>query len=174
MPKQPNELYNVTITGHNSIPSYFNFSTQPDTIKPELNGVSCSPRNPSTSDIIVFNVDVYDNRSGIESVHFFISDNNFENYTYYTASNEFLENENNFTFNIDRYFPGDYSYIIVARDYANNTNIFYEEDFEFIIPEHIADYIFPISLIIVVALVGVSILSIYRRLQKYSRMNKLD
>ncbi|MFX0030840.1 MAG: C25 family cysteine peptidase [Candidatus Hermodarchaeota archaeon] len=174
LPKQPNELYNVTITGHNSIPSYFNFTAEPDTIKPELSGVSYSPRNPSTSDIIVFNVDVYDNHSGIESVHLFISDNNFENYSYYTASNEFLENENNFTFNIDRYLPGEYSYFIVARDYANNTNIFYEEDLNFVIPKHIAEYIFPISLIVVGALVGVSILSYFRSIQKSSRRDKLD
>ncbi|NVM37611.1 MAG: hypothetical protein HWN81_18600, partial [Candidatus Lokiarchaeota archaeon] len=31
VPAQENEVYNVTITGHNLIPSYFNFTTIPDT-----------------------------------------------------------------------------------------------------------------------------------------------
>lgn len=171
LPKQTNEFYNVTITGHNLKPSHFNFTTEPDTIKPELKKVSCSPRNPATSDIIGFNVDLEDDRSGIESIYLFISDNNFKNYTYFTASNDYLENDSSFIFNIDRNLPGKYSYFLVARDYANNTNIFYEQNFKFTISEPIANYIFPISLIAVVALVGVSILFIYRNIQRYSRMN---
>lgn len=175
LPKQSSEIYNVTITGHNLIPSNFTFTTNLDNIKPELKGIHYLPKVPSTSDMIVFDVDVYDNRSGIESVHFFISNNNFTNYTYYTASNDFLENESTFTFNIDRYLPGEYSYFIFARDYANNTNIFYEENFRFTISKPIIEYILPVALIVIVGIAGLSALSIYRSIQKYSRiMEKLD
>jgi hypothetical protein len=169
LPKQSNEHYNVTITGHNIIQSTFNFTADPDNIKPELSSVRCLPKVPSTSDMIVFDIDVYDNRSGIESVHFFISNNNFTNYTYYTASNDFLENIGTFRFNIDRQVPGDYSYFIFTRDYANNTNIFYEEDFKFTISKPLVEYIFPVALILVVGIVGLSTFSIYRNIQKYSR-----
>jgi len=170
LPKESNELYNVTITGHNLIPSRFDFTTDSDNIKPELIGVNCLPEHPSTSDMILFNVEAYDNRSGIESVHFFISNNDFENYTYYTSSNGFLDNENIFTFNIDRLYPGEYSYFIYTRDYANNTNIFYEETFKFTIPKHTADYILPISLIVIIGIAGVSAFTIYKGIKKYSRV----
>ncbi len=170
LPKESNELYNVTITGHNLIPSRFDFTTDLDNIKPELIGVNCLPEHPSTSDMIVFNVEAYDNRSGIESVHFFISNNDFENYTYYTSSNGFLDNENIFTFNIDRLYPGEYSYFIYTRDYANNTNIFYEETFKFTIPKHAADYILPISLIVIIGIAGVSAFTICKGIKKYSRV----
>jgi len=172
LPKQAYETYNVTITGHNLVKSTFNFTTDPDNIKPELNGVHCLPKVPSTSDMIVFDIDVYDNRSGIESVHFFISNNNFTNYSYYSASKDFLESESTFRFDIDRYLPGEYSYCIFTRDYANNTNIFYEENFKFTIPKHIVDYIFPVALIAIVGIIGLSTLSIFRNIQKYSRTIK--
>ena len=175
LPKQPNELYNATITGHNLKPSYFNFTTGSDNLKPELNGIQCLPKVPSTSDMIVFDIDVYDNRSGIESVHFFISNNNFTDYNYYSASNDFLENESTFRFDIDRYLPGEYSYFIFTRDYANNTNIFYEENFKFTISKHIVEYIFPVALIAIAGIAGLSTLSIFRNIQKYSRtMEKIE
>jgi hypothetical protein len=169
LPRQASEVYNVTITGHNLIPSYFNFTTSLDDIKPELIGVNCLPEHPSTSDIIDFNIEVYDNRSGIESVHFFISNNEFENYTYYTSSNSIHENENVFSFNIGRFTPEDYSYFILIRDYANNTNIIYQDTFGFTIPNHIIDYILPISLIVIVGIAGVSTFIIYKGIKKYSR-----
>jgi hypothetical protein len=155
----------VTITGHNLIPSHFNFTTYSDTIKPELNRVSCLPQNPSTSDMMVFNIETYDNRSGIESVHFFVSDNDYENYKYYSISNEFLENEDTFMFNIDRYSPGEYSYFIVARDYANNTNVFYEPHFTFTISKPLIDIIFSITIIIIIGIVGLTTLLVYKSIR---------
>jgi len=163
-------VYNVTITGHNLIPSYFNFTSSIDDVKPELIGVNCLPDHPSTSDILFFNVEANDNRSGIESVHFFISNNDFENYTYYTSSNGFLNNESVFTFNVDRLHPGDYSYFVFVRDYANNTDIFYHENFRFTIPKPIIDYILPIALIVIIGIAGVSIFTVYNSIQKYSRV----
>ena len=170
LPKQANELYNVTLTGHNLIPSYFNFTSSIDDIKPELTGINCLPEHPSTSDIINFKIEAYDNRSGIESLYFFISNNNFENYTYYTSSNSIQENENVFTFNIGRLSPGKYSYFIYIRDYANNTNVFYQQNFRFTIPKRMVDYMLPISLIVIVGVVGFSTFMIYKGIKTYSRV----
>jgi hypothetical protein len=170
LPKQSFESYNVTITGHNLIKSTFNFTTVSDNIKPELNYIQCLPKVPSTSDMIVLDIDVFDNRSGIESVHLFISNNNFTNYTYYTASNGYLEDEKTFRFNIDRYLPGEYSYFILTRDYANNTNIFYEPQFKFAISSHIVEYIFPVALIGIVGIIVLAIHSVFINIKKYARI----
>ncbi|MFW9939586.1 MAG: C25 family cysteine peptidase [Candidatus Thorarchaeota archaeon] len=170
LPKQANEEYNVTITGHNLIPSYFNFTTSIDDIKPELTGINCLPEHPSTSDIINFNIEAYDNCSGVESVHFFISNNDFENFTYYTSSNSIQENENVFSFNIGRLSPGVYSYFIFVRDYANNTDIIYQDSFRFTIPKNMVDYLLPISLFVIVGIAGVSIFTIYKGIKKYTRI----
>ncbi|MFW9824831.1 MAG: C25 family cysteine peptidase, partial [Candidatus Thorarchaeota archaeon] len=94
LPKQANEAFNVTITGHNLIPTYFNFTTLPDDFDPIMSDIECIPNNPSTSDTIYLNLDVEDNHSGMESLYLFLSSNNFQNYTYFRLSNTFLENEN--------------------------------------------------------------------------------
>ena len=56
LPVQANEFYNVTITGHNLIKSHFNFTTLSDNNKPQLLGVECNPKYPSTSDNIFFTI----------------------------------------------------------------------------------------------------------------------
>ncbi|GAH89746.1 unnamed protein product, partial [marine sediment metagenome] len=66
--------------------------------------------------------------------------------------------------------PGEYSYFIYTRDYANNTNIFYEETFKFTIPKPIIDYILPVSLIVIIGIAGVSAFTIYKGIKKYSRV----
>jgi len=170
LPKQANEVYNVTITGHNLIPSYFNFTTSIDDVNPEFHEISYLPKNPSTSNIISFSVEVSDNRSGVESVCLFISNNNFKDYTYFISSNGFLDNESVFTFNVDKLHPGDYSYFVFARDYANNTDIFYHEKFRFTIPKPIIDYILPIALIVIIGIAGVSAFTIYKGIKKYARV----
>ncbi|MBA7699772.1 hypothetical protein ES703_108475 [subsurface metagenome] len=170
IPAQATEIYNVTLTGHNLIPSNLSFITLSDNIKPEIIGVNYIPEHPLTSEKMVFNVETYDNRSGIESVYLFISDNDFEDYIHYTSSNDFLENEDVFTFTIDRLHPGEYSYFIYTRDYANNTNIFYEETFKFTIPKPIIDYILPVSLIVIIGIAGVSAFTICKGIKKYSRV----
>ncbi len=170
VPTQDNEIYNVTITGHNLIPSYFNFETYPDNNKPELLGIDFTPTKPSTSDKVAFNVEVIDNQSGIESVYLILSRNNSIDYSYYGLSNEFDENDDIFTFNIDRLVPGVYSYFIVARDYANNTNVFYNSTFTFSIPKPIIDYILPVSVYLIIAVGGISFFILFNGLQKYSRI----
>lgn len=168
VPAQVNETYNVTITGHNLIPSYFNFSTLSDNIKPELSSFEYVPQNPSVSDNICFNIEIYDNQSGIESVYLLISEDNFNNFTYYKLSNSIQENKKNFEFIINKLEPGDYSYMIVARDYANNTNIFYNGTFIFQIPTPIIKYMLTVFLIIIIGIVAVSVIFVVYGIKKHS------
>lgn len=170
IPAQENEVYNVTITGHNLVPSYFNFTTLVDNTLPDLHNIEYSPEKPSTSDKIQFNIEAHDDHSGIESVFLLVSMNNFENYTYYQLKNDYQENEDTFTLSMERLKPGDYSYFVVARDYANNTNVFFSETFTFTIPERMIDYVLIVSVILVIGIVGVSAFIVYKGIKKYSRM----
>ncbi len=170
LPAQANETYNVTITGHNLIPTYFNFTTLPDNSKPDLIGLNRIIENPSTSDRVNFNIEAYDNYSGIGSIYLLLSDNNFENYTYFSISNELLENQNVFTLTTDKFKPGQYSYSIVLRDYANNTQLFQDNTFKFTIPKPLIEYILPVSLIFIVGIIGVSIVLVYKGIRRYSRI----
>jgi hypothetical protein len=170
VPAQENEFYNVTITGHNLIPSYFNFTTLPDLNDPEMTKVELIPQNPSTSNNIVFNIDAYDNQSGIECVYVFLSKDNFSAYTYYGTSNNFDENDITFSIDIGRLGAGSYSFFIFTRDYANNTKVFYNIMFSFSIPAPLIDYIFFITIIMITAVVCVSIFLLFKGLRRHARI----
>lgn len=165
---QANEFYNVTITGHNLIPSYFNFTTITDDTKPELVKVSYVPRNPSPSEEISFNLEFSENKSGIESAYLFISGNNFKDFMYYSQSNGLLESESEFRIAIDKLIPGDYSYFVFTRDYLNNSKVFSDEAFKFTITKPLIDYVLPVSLIIIIGIAGISAFTVYKSIQKYS------
>ena len=170
VPTQVNETYNVTITGHNLIPSYFNFTTLSDDNKPEFSRLEYVPENPSVSDNMCFNIEIYDNQSGIESVYLLISEDQFNNFTYYKLSNSFQEDERNFEFIINKLEPGNYSYMIVARDYANNTDVFYNETYTFQIPKPLINYMLNISLIIIISIVAISVIFVVYGIKKHSRI----
>ncbi len=172
IPAEENEIYNVTITGHNLKTSNFNFKALPDSTSPRLFGIECNPKNPKTSDMTTFNINVHDNKSGIESAFIFLSKNNFIDYTYYGLANSIEENKDLIPIKTERLTPGKYSYCIVLRDYANNTEIFYNSGFIFSIPQHIINYIAPFSLVLIIAIVGVSVVTLYTGLKKYSRIFK--
>jgi len=172
LPAQENKFYNVTITGHNLVPSYFNFTTLPDNSKPQLLGLECIPENPTTSKIITFNIEAHDNRSGLESSYIILSKNNFTDVTYFGLSNNFEENSETFSINAERLTPGEYSYFIFVRDYANNTNIYYDSTFEFTIPTPMIDYVLLVSIVMIIAIVGISVFILYRGIQKHSRIVK--
>ncbi|MFX0000243.1 MAG: C25 family cysteine peptidase [Candidatus Hermodarchaeota archaeon] len=172
VPAQANELYNVTITGHNLIPSYFNFTTLSDNVLPQLLGIGWSPKSPTISDITTFNIETDDNKSGIECVYVYLSKNNFIDYKYYGIANSIEENNELLSIITERLTPGEYSYFIVSRDYANNTALFYNSDFYFSIPKPIIYYIIPVSLVIVIAIVGISFLILYNGLKMYSHIFK--
>jgi len=175
LPVEENEYYNVTITGHNLIPSYFNLETNADYEKPQLLEVSTTPKNPSISNNIYLNVQASDNYSGIESVFLFISNDNFQKFSFYQLSNDLLENENSFAFDLGRLKPNEYAYSIIVRDYANNTQIFNNDGFRFIIAKPIMDYVLPTSLVLIIGVAGISVFITYKGIQKYSEIaRKID
>ncbi|MFX1455094.1 MAG: C25 family cysteine peptidase [Promethearchaeota archaeon] len=171
LPPEANETYNVTITGHNLIPTYYNFTTISDTSVPELLTLNRIPKNPMTSDLINFNVEIIDNNSGIESTYLILSEDNFESYSYYSVKNRLFENQNSFTIAINKLKPGKYAFSIISRDYANNSKIFQDNGFFFSVPNPILDYFLPVSLIIII---GVSVIAVYlffKGLRRYKRYN---
>ncbi len=172
IPAEENKIYNVNITGHNLIPSHFNFTALPDNTSPQLFGIECSPKNPKTSDMTTFNIEAHDNKSGIESAYIFLSKNNFIDYIYYGLSNSIEEDKDLIPVKTERLTPGEYSYFVVLRDYANNTDIFYNSSYIFSIPQNIINYIAPFSLVLIIAIGGVSVSTLYTGLRKYSRIIK--
>ncbi len=172
VPAQENEVYNVTITGHNLIPSYFNFSTIPDTTNPQLLGIDITPERPTTSNQITFRIETYDNNSGIECVYILLTKNNFNTYSYYGSINNYEENNEVFTITTERLNSGKFSYCIVSRDYANNTYLFYQSGFNFSVSETLINYILITSTFLVVAVIGISIFTLFKGLLKYSRLVK--
>ena len=167
-----NENYNVTITGHNLIPSYFNFTTLPDNDDP-FPEVDCSPSIPSTLSNVYFNIKTNESKSGIESIYVFLSNNSFDNYTIHLLSNGYKQNESAFKLELNKLDPGlhEYSLIIVARDYVNNTKSFVST-FSILIKTPITDYILIIASILIVGLTGISVIVVYTGIQKYSSIYK--
>ncbi|KKN17111.1 hypothetical protein LCGC14_0969120 [marine sediment metagenome] len=166
---QKNEFYNVTITGHNVVRSTYNFTTLPDNEKPELQRIQITPKKPSTSDKITLEIDFMENGSGIESVYVILSKNGFQDFSYYSQSSVLIEEGNDIKVTIDQLLPDDYSFFIFARDYANNTNVFYDDSFKFSIPKPIIDYILPISIVVIIGIVGYSSYAVFRSIGKHSR-----
>ncbi len=172
VPAKANELYNVTITGHNLIPSYFNFTTLTDEDNPILLGSECSPLNPKTSIITTLNIEAHDNKSGIECVYLFLSKNNFTDYTFYGLSNSINENKEIFSIDTEKLTPGKYSYLIFARDYANNTIIFQDSSFTLLIPNPLMNYISTISMITIIGVIGISVYVTYYGLKKANHIER--
>jgi len=157
LPAEANENYSVIITGHNVIPSYFNFTTLPDLDIPDLIDVNQTPLDPSAADNLLFTFNASDNHSGIESVFFLMSKNNFSDFSMHRLFNDFNENKQEFNITLNKLEPGEYSYLVITRDYTNKTSIFYEEGFNFIIPKPFIDYVLIVASIMIVGLVGISI-----------------
>jgi hypothetical protein len=170
LPPLANETYNVTITGHNLVQTNFSFTTLPDTTKPEFIGSECIPKDPLTSDSIYFNIETFDNYSGIESVYILLSDNNFENYNYFSISNGLLEDQSLLTLNIDKVKPGEYSYCFISRDYANNSQIIQNSGFKLTIPKPLMDFILPMSLILITGITGLSVYLIFKGIRRFARI----
>ncbi|MHA1343067.1 MAG: C25 family cysteine peptidase [Promethearchaeota archaeon] len=135
LPLQIGEKYNVTITGHNLIPSYFNFTTIEDTEDPKINSINIDPEEPTDEDKITFTVNAEDN-SGIDNVFLIITDNDFieGSYTIYTMS-ETSQSNNDFEYKISSLEKGDYSYLVIARDRKNHTVMLYDDSFTFEVVE---------------------------------------
>jgi len=169
LPAETNENYSVIITGHNVIPSYFNFTTLPDTDFPELLSVDYTPPNPTTLENILFSFNASDNHSGIESVFLLLSKNNFTDFSLDRAQNEYRENSQEFSIMLSKLEPGEYSYLVITRDYTNKTSIYYEDSLEFLIPNTVTDYVLLIISIMVLGLVGVSIAVVIVGLKRHKK-----
>ncbi len=173
IPAQANENYNVTITGHNLIPTYFNFTTLPDSIAPEFLDDKTTPKDPTVSDNILFDAEVIDLQSGVQSVYLLHSKNDdFDNYKYYEMSNSFKDDIEDYKCTIDKLKPGDYYFLLLARDWANNIEILDDHSFKISIPVPIMDYILIITSLMIVGVVGISALVIYKKNKEYFQLLK--
>jgi hypothetical protein len=168
VPVQENEYYNVTITGHNLVPTYFNFTTLPDNYDPQLTTVEIDPDTPSASDNIIFNINAFDNRSGIESIHIFLSKDNFTTYSYFSGFNTIGNNMQHFTIEIGKLGAGDYSYLVFIRDYANNTRVFQELDYKLLVTTPMIDYLLIVTVFIIIGIIGISSFLLFKGLRKRS------
>ncbi len=175
LPAQAYENYNVTITGHNLIPTYFNFTTLPDNSKPNFIDEKCTPKDPTVSDNICFEIEVDDSESGIENVYLLQSkDKDFETFSYYKMVHRFEDNKDEFKYTINKLDPGKYYFLVVARDWANNKEILEDKSFKILIQNPIMDYVLVTSLIMVIALLCISIFTSYNGRKQYQRkINKL-
>lgn len=131
IPALGNKTYNVVVTGHNVVPSYFNFNTLLDEIEPEIYDLKINKKTFNRSEPIYFDVKARDSISGVEKVFIVISKDNFSNYNMYEMKNHSGGNNNQFECFVDDLEPGVYSYLSIARDYANNTAILYNKNYNF-------------------------------------------
>jgi len=132
IPALRDNAYNISITGHIIKPSYFNFKPLLDTIEPQINNLQMRPNRINETTAIYFKVEAYDAHSGIENIFLLISNDNFENFKFYTMEKHIQGNEG-FEFLINSLTPGKYSYLVVARDFANNSGVLFDESFNFIV-----------------------------------------
>jgi hypothetical protein len=172
LPPQSNETYNVTITGHNLIPSSFNFTTKEDTDLPELINYECNPHSVTVNDNLCFNFISQDNHSGIESIFIALTKNNFQDYTLFRVGNSFNENFKDFNITLNKLKPGDYSYAFLVRDYANDTNLYIDSSFQFKIEIPMSYYIIIISLITIVSIVAFSIFFTIFKLKNFNQSDR--
>jgi len=87
-------------------------------------------------------------------------------------SNSFKDDKEDFKCTIDKLKPGDYYFLLLARDWANNVEILDDNSFKISIPVPIMDYILIITSIMIVGVVGISALVIYKKNKEYLRVLK--
>ena len=168
-PCEAYENYSAIITGHNIVPSYFNFTTLPDTDMPELRTVNHFPLNPTAIDNIAFSFNASDGHSGIESVFLVLSKNNFSDFSLTRLQNGFNENKQEFYVTLNKLEPGEYSYLVITRDYTNKTSIFYEDNLKFSIPKLITDFVLVVVSIMIIGLVGISVVAVIIGMKRHKR-----
>ena len=172
LPPGAHENYSVIITGHNVIPSHHNFTTLPDTNNPMILDVSHSPLTPTVSDNLEFSIQANDSHSGIESIFIVISENNFIDYSIRRLANNYNENNEYFELILNKQVPGSYSYLIVARDYLNKTNLLFNDSFTFAIQKPFTDIVLITTSVLIIGLVGVSSLIVLIHLKKHDENHR--
>jgi hypothetical protein len=161
-------IYNVTITGHNYVPSYFNFTTLADVNSP-FPSINSTSEIPTTFTNIHYDIYTNESESGIECIYSFISINGFDSYSTYFISNDYQEKNSILEIIMDKLDPGkyDYSFYIFARDYANNTQL-YSPFISFYIITPLTDYILICASILIIGFACVSIYILKSGIKKYS------
>lgn len=165
-------LYNVTITGHNIIASNFNFRTTSDSTIPELEEFSYTPKNPTVSDNLNLTIQAEDAQTGIESVHAIISNDNFSTFSMKELSCSSNGSKNQYQCDLDKLEPGEYSLMILARDMANNTAIFYNQSLKMIIPKPIIDYVLNVSFYFIIGILGFAFYIIYYQFKSFKKLEQ--
>jgi len=161
IPHDVGKTYNYTISGHNLIPTTFNFTTISDETDPVINQCIRLPENPTISTNLNFHIEVNESETGTESIFVLLSKTNFKDYFYYQIKNDYNQNENNFSIVIHKLEPGYYKYCIFVRDYNNNSNIEYNNSFEFRINNPITDYFLIGGLFMMGAVIIASLFRVY-------------
>ncbi len=169
IPALEDKTFNVTITGHNTIPSSLIFTLELDVLSPEIYNLQMSPKNPNVSSTIQFSINVDDLHSGIESVYLLLSKDNFTTFWIHAMENNTQNPENVYECYIYGINPGIYSYVAIARDYANNSNILYDKAFTFKIvknPKEADVFIFIIILSSIMGAIGITSFIIFKFVKK--------
>ncbi|TES94542.1 MAG: hypothetical protein E3J90_12280 [Promethearchaeota archaeon] len=171
LPDRPYENYSVVITGHNLIPSNFSIITIPDTIQPEITNVYSSPLEPTVSDNLQFNVSLKENESGLESLFLLVSTNDMKTYDIHQYLNEWDQNQNQFSFTLNKLLPGDYIMMFVARDYCNNT-IIGNQIITFKIELPLSFIPIAVLSILIISLFGSSCVVVFRSWKNFKRKSR--
>ncbi len=171
LPAQINENYSVLITGHNLIPTSYNFITIPDSEQPVISNAYRYPNEPTVSDNVHFSVKAYDNHSGIESIILLLFKDNSHDFSIHRIINDFDENNFDFNLTLNKLVPGAYSFMFVARDYSNKTTFLYEDSFNFTIEKPFSDYALIVSSIMIIGLASISLSILYINIKKCKRVS---
>ncbi len=178
-PADKTDSCNATITGHNLRLTQFEFNTTQETSIPTLKSIKSARNYLIEGDSIEFSFEANDSVSGIESVFVAISDDDFETYEFYRS---ILSEGSQLTYNLEvaDLIEGNYEYIAIARDLANNTVFLSADNFWFEINPSdeneednngLGNLLFIVALIS--SLVGVSIVSciVFYKMKIFSKIN---
>lgn len=173
LPFGTSEDFDVTITGHDLVPSYFTFSTIQDTFAPNFtSSLQWSPTNPSISDNLCFNVSARDDQSGLEGVYVLSSNNEFKDFTTISFNNASDGDASSFSCVMNKLDPGTHSLAVVARDYAGNTKFLNNEILEINIEMPVALMAMQVAMISSICLIGVFVFFSIFGMRSYKSMLK--
>ncbi|TFG06318.1 MAG: hypothetical protein EU539_07995 [Promethearchaeota archaeon] len=175
LPVQENENYSVVITGHNLKPSYFNFTTLADDLDPKFDDENYTPKLATVSDNICFEADVHDSQSGMQSVYLLQSNSiDFEDYEFHEMIHRFEYDDDIFMCTLHKLDPGEYYFLLVGRDWANNRKTLEDEMVKISISTPIAYYLLIVSSVLIVFFVGVTFIKHHQGYRKYLKILKRE
>jgi len=167
-----NENYTATVSGHNLIPTQFTFTTVKENETPNISEFSWTPKDPKISENLCFNISVEDDITGVESAFVLISKDNFETFQYFTFTQNSQTDENDYSCLTDKFDSGQYSFVIVARDYANNVNMYFDDSFTFSIPISPMQIFLMIIGFSVIGMLGLSAFIVHKNLSIFEEFSK--